>query len=782
VIRAFCAFILRHRFPVLGTVVLLTAAMFYEATQVTVESRTIDLFPSTHPYVETFNKYADIFGGASRVVIQVEVAEGTIFNRTALEKVQRITKAVELMPAVSNYQVMSIAQRKAKNQVNDAQGMRSIPVMWPAVPKTPEEIAVVRENVLSNPLLYGTFVSLDEKAALIVAGFFESRLQPKLLYDKIQAIIEKETDANTSVQAIGRPIMVGEVMTQSPRLGLIIVATTFCMLLVLAIYFRSVMGVVVPATAALVSAIMGFGFLGIIKQNFDPLVLVVPFIITARALSHSVQVVTRFLEEHDRSHDRIKAALDTCVALFKPGTLAILTDIIGIALIAIAPIPLLQKLAYMGAFWLLSIFLSGMIVSPALLSLLPVPKAKRAGGKLIDRFLTGIGEVCTGPGRKWVFGGALAALAIGFFFARNLVIGDVHPGTPMFWPDSTYNLATDRIAERFANTEEFTVVVEGSTREAIKNPEVLATMEAFQRHMEELDEVGATLSIIDVVPRVISTLHGGDPKWELVPDSKEQAGFFLEMLYTTGDPGDLTRFITPDSQNANVTLFLRDHKGETLRAVVTRAREFIRDHPLSDAKFRLAGGYGGLLAAINEEVATLDARITLAAFGSVFVCCALAFRSFIAGLLFLLPLVAANYLTYALMGAKGIGLDVNALPVVALGVGLGVDYGLYVVENIHETYASGASVHDSVLHGLRSAGKGVLLTGATMATGLAFWWFSFLRFQAEMGLLLLFWMSMSMLGGLILLPAILAQFKPRFIFAPRVGLPPAASSAATVRE
>jgi hypothetical protein len=191
-------------------------------------------------------------------------------------------------------------------------------------------------------------------------------------------------------------------------------------------------------------------------------------------------------------------------------------------------------------------------------------------------------------------------------------------------------------------------------------------------------------------------------------------------------------------------------------------------------KFRLAGGYGGLLAAINEEVATLDVQITLAAFSAVFLCCVIAFRSILAGLLFLLPLIGSNYMTYALMGALGIGLDVNALPVVALGVGLGVDYGLYVVEAIQEGFAATRSVEAAVIRGLQTAGKGVLVTGITMALGLAFWRFSFLRFQAEMGMLLLFWMMMSMLGGLILLPAIIVQFKPRFVF----GRPHAETAAA----
>ena len=270
-----------------------------------------------------------------------------------------------------------------------------------------------------------------------------------------------------------------------------------------------------------------------------------------------------------------------------------------------------------------------------------------------------------------------------------------------------------------------------------------------------------------MIPRLISILHGSDPKWELIPDSKEQTGFFLEMLYTSGDPGDLTRFVTVDSQNANITLYLRDHKGETLRKVVAHAREFIDHHPMKGASFRLAGGYGGLLAAINEVVTKLDATITLAAFSAVFLCCAVAFRSIVAGLLFLLPLIASNYLTYAFMGAKGIGLDVNALPVVALGIGLGVDYGLYVVENIQEAYRQGASVRESVIQGVLGAGKGVLVTGVTMTLGLAFWYFSFLRFQAEMGLLLLLWMTISMLGSLILLPAVIVHFRPRFIFGAR---------------
>lgn len=768
---AFCGFVLRARIPLLVVLALLTAFFATQIPKVTVESRTIDLFPSTHPYVRTFVKYSDVFGGASRIVLQVEVQRGTIWQKPVLEKIQRITRAIELLPAVNNYQVLSLAQRKVKELRMDAtRGFRAVPVMWPSVPETEQEIAEVRGRVLRNRRLYGALVSLDEKAALIVAGFFEQKLDPVLIHRRIDELVRRESDATTRIQAIGRPLLVGSILDQTPRLMQIMAATLLAMLLVLWVYFRNLVGVLVPSLAAAMSAVMGVGFLGLLGQNFDPLVLVIPFIITARAISHSVQIVARFLREAGKhgegSEGRLRSTLAASVALFKPGTLAIVTDVVGILLILLAPIPLLQKLCVMAAFWFTSIFLSGMVLSPILLSLLPVKvrESEVRGSDLVTTILRAVGRLCIGPRRPLVFLVALATVVIGFAFARTVQIGDVHPGTPMLWPSSRYNQDTDLIARRFANTEELTVVVEGASRDAIKQPEVLRAIEAFQRHMEELDEVGATSSLVDVLPSVISVLHGGDPKWELVPNDKQESGFFLEMMYGSSEPGDLTRFVTIDSKNANVTLYLRDHRGETLRTVVEHAQRFIDSHPVKHARFRLAGGYGGLLAAINEVVTRLDAQITFASFFTAFLTCVIAFRSLFAGVFFLLPLIGSNYMTYALMGALGIGLDVNALPVVALGVGLGIDYGLYVVEAIQGIYRRGASVPEAVALGIETAGKGVLVTGFTMLAGLAFWWLSFLRFQAEMGVLLLFWMFVSMLGGLILLPAILVQWQPSFVF------------------
>ena len=816
------AWLLRHRWPVLAIILLLTAFFGYFATKVSLRNPTIDLFPKNHQYVETYVQYEDVFGGANIVIIMLRVKEGDIFNVETLKKIKSITKSFELLPAVNNYQVLSIAQRKIKKtRLEDVEGYKSDPVMWPSIPETEDEIRELRRAIYTTGRLHGTLVSLDDKAALIVAGFFEKGLvspgapmkqivtamaeankedpqkaveiiskvaenQPwsmdDTLYQAVNKIVQGQNDNKTETYMIGRPILLGHIYEHFPQLYYIFLLTVCTILLVLFLYFRDIRGVAIPMITALISAMWGLGFLGLLGYDFNPLVIVVPFIISARALSHSVQLIERYLEELEATGDRTEASIVTFSSLFKPGMLSILTDAAGVFMVILTPIPLMEKLALMGGFWVLSIIVSDVIFNPIFLSFFPTPKRKNTEKKgLLDLFLTRLGTWTYGKQRTPILIGTAIIFLIGFYFARGLVIGDVHPGTPMLWPDSKYNQDTSKIGDTFANTEHLSIIVEGASKNSIKDPDVLRNMEGLQRHMEQLPEVASTQSIADLVPEITKVFHGGNPMWELIPQIPRESGFYLELIFSGAEPGDLARFITNDFRDANITLYLRDHKGETLRTVIAEARNYIASHPFPErevvnektgeptgesapaAKFRLAGQYGGLLAAVNEAIVASELKVTLLAFGFVLLFCGVAYRSFWAGLFFLLPILVSNYLTYALMGALGIGLDVNALPVVALGVGLGVDYGLYVMGRVEEEYAIHRDINKATVRAIETAGRAVLFTASTMIAGIIFWAFSFLRFQAEMGILLAFWMLVSMVGGLVLLPSLVTLFKPKFI-------------------
>jgi len=874
------AFLIRFRIPFLLLILGVTAVFGWKMREVPVTSETIDLFPSNHPYVQTFVEYAEVFGGANTAVIAVEVKDGDIFSIHTLEKIRRITKAVEKIPRVNNYQVISIAQRKVKsvkvmfNELGRELEIR--PIMWQALDPpenhpdterydgdhwdgvyTEEDIALLTdeeraeydariptlmEDIYSSPRIFGTLVSreddgADSRAALIVVGFLDKKTEEgedgeltfeQGIYRSLKEVVEAEEDDATDIYVIGRPVSVGFIHDNQGRIMELLLYSLLAIFFTLLLYFRDIRGVLVPIITASLSAIWGLGFIGFLGYNFDPLVIVVPFIISARALSHSVQLIERYFEEYHDRGDKQEAAIATFSGLLSPGFLAIITDAAGVFLVILTPIPLMQKLAVMGGFWVLSFIVSDLLFNPILLSFVPPPKKKsRKGPDLTERFLDRAGAWCIGPGRWAVIAITLAVGGVGFYFAKDLVIGDVHPGTPMLWPDSKYNKDTEHIAEKFGNTEILNVIVQGTDcplppreellerhgcaeesgycyddsafscetdedcfgcdagagtcrtdpgRECgedtdcvawdcnpIKSPEVLRTMEALQRHMEMLPEVGSTSSFASMIPGIQSAFASYDPKSELIPAKRAGTGGIIEFIVSKAEPGDLARYTTPDFQRATVTLYLRDHKGETLRTVIGEVKDFIEKNPMAEAEFKLASGYGGLLAAVNEVITRAEVQVTALAFLIVLLFCGVAFRSAVAGVLFLVPLALSNYVTYAMMGALEIGLDVNALPVVSLGVGLGVDYGLYVVSRIIEEYRLKPDLDRAIRRAVATAGKAVLFTATTMVAGIVFWAFSFLKFQADMGILLAVWMCISMLGGLFLLPALIALIRPKFV-------------------
>lgn len=786
--------VIRYRLAYGIATIVSTAFFAIQIPKVKVVSLLIDLFPEDHEFVETYKEYQDVFGGANTVLMSLDVKEGDVFNSVTLEKIRFVTKELELIPGINNYQVLSLAQRKVKNITVDATaGFQSIPVMWPDIPKDAAGIERLKELVHTTGRIHGTLISKDDKAALIVAGFIEEQMNVKDVYERLQTLRHQVEDENTSVHIIGRPVMLGFILEHSGQLRWLFLATVLAMIFILAVNFRDIRGVLIPMLTAIISSIWGFGFLGILDYNFDPLIVVVPFIISARALSHSVQLIERYNEECALTKDTREAAARTFAGLWEPGFVGIMADVLAILAVWFTPIPLMQKLSIMAAFWGISIIVSDLIFNPVLLSYLPYPKKAHTAQieGVLSRFLMRVGRVCIGPRRWTILLGAGVLGVLGFLAARTVVIGDAYPGTPMLWPDSQYNRDTEAIGARFNNTDILNVIVEGDAWNAIKNPDVLNKMFFLQREMS-MPEVGGTSSIADLLPPIIRAMHGGDPRWELIPTDGRESGFFLEMIYSASEPGDLSRFVTPDSRHANIAIYLKDHKGETLRKVVARLRDFVSKNPMKrvnlglrgtaehierciysrlqdcptiepGARFRLAGGFAGLLAAVNEVVMRTEALVTLLAFLSVFLFCAISYRSVLAGIFFMIPLVVSNYLTYALMGIRGIGLDVNTVPIVALGVGLGVDYGLYVVSRIAEEYRARGDLGDAILTAMATAGKAVLLTAMTMVAGVVFWTFSFMRFQADMGLLLVFWMSMSMVGSLLLLPTFIWMFKPRFV-------------------
>ncbi|GAB6146645.1 efflux RND transporter permease subunit [Desulfocicer niacini] len=763
---ALVKYLIKYRIVGLIIISLITAVFTLMLKDMEMYTQFLDLFPQNHEFVKIHKQYSKGFGGAYRASILIDVENGTVFNKDTIEKIHRIQYAVDLIPGVDHYAIYSIASRRVTLTTETPSGFNTEPLMK-EVPKDQEGIERLKKKVLNSNIV-GTLVSKDQKSLLLTANFVEGRIDFTKLFDEFMKIKDAEGDSNHRISICGTPVLYGWIYHYVPQMAIIFILTAGIVLLLLFFYMRGQGVWWVPFLCAIMSSIWGLGFTAALGFHFDPLIIVIPFLLSARAVSHAVQWCERYAEELKKNNDPEKAALITGAGLFPPGILGILTDAVGLYVISFTPIPILKNVAYLGTFWAVSVIFTVLIFLPMFFSLRTANKIdikiKKKKITILERVLQKIAIWTSGRGRHVVVVVALFILLVSLFSSSQLQYGDANPGSPILWPDSEYNNSIERINAKFPGADEMWIVIEGKESGAITYPEVVKGMEGLKQYMMQDKNVGATESFADLIKKINMLVHGNDPKWLIIPSS-ERAIFDLLSVYKQGTaPGDMDRWVDYTYTAGNVRLFLKDHRGETLKQVIEKTREYINVNPrMEKAIVKPAGGLGGILAAANEVIAEKNHQILMIVLGVIFILCSITYRSIVAGFIFVMSLAMANFVAFSYMVVNNIGLNINTLPVVALGIGIGVDYGLYIVSRIRDAYIEKNDLQVAAKEAVTTAGKAVFFTATMMTAGVAFWWISPLRFQAEMGVLLAILMMVNMLVALIVLPAVVAIVKPKFI-------------------
>ncbi len=787
--------IIARRKPILLFVTVATLVFASFAIQLDLVTRFDEQLPENHPFIQVHKTYAPAFGGANTIMLMLEVQEGTIFNQVTLTKIFKMTQALERVYGVNNELVNSIAHRTNRRVIMKSGGMQEVEPVMERAPETEAEVERIRRIVHSSRNLYGVLVSLDEKAALLNATFIEQRLDYQRLFEEVRrSVIAPYEDDNTRIHMAGQPALYGWVYFYAKQVYVIFLATTVLMWLLLYWYFHDIRGALRPTLTGIISAIWGLGFIKMIGFSLDPLTLVIPFFITARAVSHSVQMHERYYEEYRKAKGQKETAIVASFAeLFVPTLSGILTDALGLLVILFVPIVLLQKLAISAAVWILAITVSELLLNPIVYYYLREPDIRvveRRENGLFKRLVSAAARALVSPtGKRLTLASWALVLIVSVYFWQNLVIGDPTAATPLLYRDSPHNTAHARIQDTFGGVEQLMVVVgrkepektedaedtsgmnaldrfrQQSEQPSLATPEVLPWIEQFQRALERDPSVGLSFSFVDILSVVNGAIHEQEPKWEVLPRRRSEVQVLLASYFFGTSFQESAQVIDHQYRSAPIRFFLTDRQGETIRRVIQRARDHIEAHPSEVAQFRLAGGPIGVLAAANEELFRNDILVNILGFGTIFLVLVLTYRSIMAGVYMIIPLLVANAVIHAYMGARGIGINIHTLPVVTVGVGFGIDYALYVMSRIIEEHRLGSGLDTAVRTALATSGKAVTFTALTMLLGTLFWTLSSLRFSAEMGLLLALWMGVSFLATMTLLPVLVALFQPRFVTA-----------------
>jgi hypothetical protein len=577
-------------------------------------------------------------------------------------------------------------------------------------------------------------------------------------------IPEKDID----VYVAGEPRLYGWVYSYANDVFWIL-TVTYCLEWILRwMYFHDWRGALRPTLTGLIAALWGLAFVHMIGFSLDPLILVMPFLITARAVSHAIQMHDRYYEEYERHNwNQRQAIVASFAELFQPTFAGVATDALGVLVILLVPIRMLFNLALVASWWILAITVAELLLNPIVYYYLRAPDPEVVMAREKGWYKALINRIAdwnlSRTGTRTVIATWTILTIIGLYLMRGLTIGDPTSASPLVWEDSPYNVAHAHIQDKFGGVEPLIVVNEGKDRDAMKDPVVLRTMEKFQRYLERDRDIGYSVSLTDILRSVNMVFHELEPKWGVIPSNARDVAQTFFIFFSGSPPTETAKWVDPSYTTSHVTFFARNHKGDNIARIIARCQEFIAANPMEKAEFKLAGGLIGVLAAANQELLTNDLMMNFLGFLTMYLIVLFSYRSAMAGIYLLLPLVISNIIINASMAVFEIGINVNTLPLVTVGLGFGIDYGLYFLSRCIEEIRVNGDLDTSIREALTTSGKAVSFTAVAMILSTALWGFSNIRFNAVMGVMLALWMLVSFLTSVTLLPVMLAYFRPRFV-------------------
>jgi len=765
--------VFNHRWMFVVLSVLLTVVLGWQAWQLEVNASFERMMPGSHEYIRNYQDNKNELAALGNTVrVMVENRNGSIFDPDYLQTLADINDRINLETGVDRAWMSSLWMPTVRwIEINET-GIDGGPVMPPDYDRSEEKLQELKDNIIRANLL-GSLVSHDMRSSMIVVPLLDHiaetgqpldyRTFARFL-DDIRREYETLDDAGSSAQVrvhiIGFAKLVGELMTGLTQVMQFFAGAVLIAALVVFAYTRCVRSTCLLLVTSGCSVIWLLGIMQLLGYEIDPYSILVPFLVFAIGMSHGAQKMNGIMQDIGRGVPRYIAARFTFRRLFMAGLTALLANVFGFAILMVIDIPVIRDLAMTTSIGVCVLIFSQLVMVPVMLSFIGVSPAAAARSARADADTAGQGSVfktisallvkCTTPtlARNLVI--TAAVIGVGAFLVRgHLQVGDLDAGAPELRPESRYNQDIAFFNQSFGrSTDQFAIIVK-TGQDGCSEFETLTEMDRLTRILEHLPGVQSVASLSSAIRFVNSSYGEANLKWRSIPRDP--------MVSAQAASAAVQQF--PELSNAAcsvspVIAYLEDHRAATLQRVVETVETFAAGHDADGRQFLLAAGTAGIEAATNIVVKKASVRVLLLLYASVVVLCLIAFRSWRAVLVALIPLMITSILCEALMVMLGIGMKVATLPVIALGVGAGVDYALYLLSVQLNLQRRGASLAEAYSGALMFTGRIVALVGFTLAAGVLTWIFSPIKFQVDMGILLTFMFLWNMCGALVLIPAL----------------------------
>jgi uncharacterized protein len=750
-----------HRGLILLLCLLVTVVLGWQSTHLRLSASFEKAIPTTHPFIVNYLAHQNELRGLGNAVrIVVANPRGPIYDAAYLDTLRRMNDEVFLLPGVARSDMKSLWTSNMRWTGVTEEGLEGGPVIPDGYDGSPASLQRLAANIARSGEL-GQLVALDARSSVIYVPLLSKDAHGQALdygrfADALEALRAKYGREGVEIHITGFAKLVGDLIDGVRDMLLFFALAVAIAAAVVYGYTRCVRSTTLVIACSLVAVLWQLGLLSALGYSLDPYSTLVPFLVFAIGMSHGAQKMNGIMQDIGRGTHRLVAARYTFRRLFAAGLTALLADAVGFGVLLLIDIQVIRELAITASIGVGLLVFTNLILLPILLSYTGVSEnAARRSLRAEARDLSGAAKH---PLWAWLDSftrpkPAAAALAIGAVLllaglaaSTHLSIGDLDAGAPELRPDSRYNRDVAFVNTAYGASSDVLAVMVKTPASGCTNLGVVQKVDELEWQLRQLEGVESTNTVALLNRRVLVGLTEGNPKWyELVPSQ--------DML--NSNTASMPRGLYNDACDLlTLYVYLRDHKAETLSRVVDHVQAFAKANDGPDARFMLAAGSAGIEAATNIVVKDAWRQMLMLVYGSVALLAFATFRSWRAVVVAVLPLAVTSFLAEALMVALGMGVKVATLPAIALGVGIGVDYALYILSVVLAMMRQGLPLSVAYYRALLFTGKVVILTGLTLAIGVITWLASPIKFQADMGALLAFMFIWNMLGALILVPAL----------------------------
>ncbi|MFA7268918.1 MAG: efflux RND transporter permease subunit [Sterolibacterium sp.] len=774
-------FFFRHRIATLAVLLLFTAVMAVMALQLRMSAGFDKQLPVGHEYTNVFFKYRTQLFGANRIMVVLRVRNGDIWNQAALQKLNDVTAAMLFLPGVDRRSVQSLWTPNTRAFELTEDGFQAEDVIGgnvTAATLDAGKIATIRERVVRGGYM-GSLVANDNSAAMVVADLLEEDPDTHQKLDTLDlaARLEKEVRAKYetpehAVEIIGFAKQIGDIAAGATGVAGFFALATLLTAMSVYWYCRSLSLTLLPIACSMTSVVWQFGALTMLGYGLDPLAILVPFLVFAIGVSHGVQQINAISRAVAAGQDSLGAARESFSSLLIPGTLSLVTALVGFITLVLIPIPMIRELGIAASIGVGFKIVTNLIMLPVAASYLrfsptyavKLERIQARRSKLIER----LGFIADINHARIVLGIFVVLLVAGIWQSHGRHIGALQPGAPELRADSRYNQDVQNIVSRFDLGMDVLTVVFETPGDSCNNYDIVNYIDQFTQYMSQVPGVLSVSSLSAMAKFANVGLNEGNPKMMALPRDAKALQAAVGFLPESG--GLFNRACTMMAAN----IYLADHKATTIQPAIAAVKAFrLNNNPAAlGMKVLLASGNIGLLAATNEEVESRELPMMLYVYAAILMLVLIAYRDWRAMLACCLPLTLATLLGYWFMKSLDIGLGVATLPVMVLATGIGVDYAFYIYNRLLIHLSRHETMKQALEGALREVGVATIFTAITLSVGVATWSCSELKFQADMGILLAFMFMTNMVMAITVLPAFAVKLDSLF---PRKGPPRAAA-------